>query len=227
MKYVKMLSLATVAAAALMAVVGASTASASVLCKTKPVANGAGTANATCPEGWAYPVGTEIHGVLDPEQHFTLTDGEGNKTLTCKQSTVKGKTTNEGNSTETVNGVIETLTFERCTSPFLGETACTITTIKGGTLELHWMGDTFNGTLTSDGAEVTTTCSSIFGSIHCIFTTVKTDIGVLTGGNPATLDIENARISQSPTNSLCPAEAKWDAKYEITEPKPLYLANET
>jgi len=227
MKYVKMLGLAAVAAAALMALVGASSASATVLCQTTPVANGAGTEKATCPEGWAYPKETVIHGVLDPEQHATLTDGEGNKVITCKKSTVKGKTANEGAANETVTGAIEVLTFEECTSPFLGNTACTVTTVKGGTLELHWIVDTENGTLTSNGAEVTTNCGSIFGTIHCIFTTAKTDVGVLTGGNPATLDAESNKIPQVATNGLCPAEAKWDAKYEITEPKPLYVANET
>ncbi len=227
MKYVKMLGLAAVAAAALMAFVGAGTASATVLCATEPVANGAGTEHATCPEGWAYGAGTVIHAVLDPEQHATLTDGEGNKIITCKKSTVKGKTTNEGTATETPDGPIEVLTFEECTSPFLGNTACTVKTLKGGELEVHWDIDTVNGTLTSRNAEVTTNCNSIFGTIHCIFTTVNTDVGTLTGGNPATLDAESNKISQVATNALCPGEARWDAKYEVTEPKPLYVANET
>jgi hypothetical protein len=227
MKHVKKLGFVAVAVAALTALMGASTASATVLCKTTPIANSAGTPKATCPEGWAYAAGTEIHAIQDPEQHTTLTDREGNKVVTCSKTTGKGKTSNEGNATETVKANIETLSFEKCTSPFLGGTACTMTAVLGGTLEVHWIAHTENGTLTSSGATVTTLCASIFGPIHCAYVTENIDLGVLTGGSPATIDIESAPLVEEITSPLCPEGPKWDAKYEITEPRPLYVASET
>jgi hypothetical protein len=57
MKYLKMLGLAAIAAAALMAFVGAGTASAAggVLCKVEGTSSGT-----TCPSGQAYTPGTKI-----------------------------------------------------------------------------------------------------------------------------------------------------------------------
>jgi hypothetical protein len=223
MKYVKMLGLAAVAAAALMAFVGASSASATVLCTTPPVKNAAGTENATCPEGWAVPAGSEIHAVSEIEEP-TLTGGEI-LTVHCPESTVKGKTENEGSATETVKGPIEVLTFgpeAKCN--------CKVVVVKPGSLEIHWIKDTTNGTLTSSGATVTINCSTIFGTIHCNFVTENTDIGTLTstgttGGTP-TLDV-TASIPQEVTSSLCPSEGVWHAKYSVTTPMEFWVANET
>jgi hypothetical protein len=218
MKYVKMLGLAAVAAAALMAFVGASTASATVLCNVEPTE---GSSNATkgtvCPSGHAME-GVAIHAVLDPGTGAAkLTTAF--KNIECNKSTVEGTTGAEGDATHTVSGTISTLTFEECN--------CTVTVLKKGTLEVHWIADTFNGTLTSSGAEVTASCSTIFGTVHCIYATNATDLGVATGGNPATMDIESADIPRLPTSGLCDESANWDAKYEVTSPKPLYVAAHT
>ena len=231
MKYVKMLGLAAVAAAALMAFVGASTASATVLCKVEGTGPPTGT---TCPANSAYPAGTEVHAVLDP--------GTGPaklvtsfKTIECKASTVKGSTSNEGSATETVKGTIEAknLTFSECN--------CEVKVLAGGSLEIHWgetienekkekewRGDTgHDATLTSTGAEVTSECSTVFGLVHCIYKTNGTTLGVLTHGNPATMDIENSNIPRLVTNPLCAEKAEWSAKYEVTTPKPLFVAAHT
>jgi hypothetical protein len=219
MKYVKMLGLATVAAAALMAFVGASSASATVLCTTNPVAVPTGT---TCPANQAEPAGTEIHAVS--EGNLVLTTGSEFTEITCKKGTVKGKTSNEGSATETVKGAAETITWEECSTP---NGACTVTTVKPGTLEVHWIEGTHNGTLTSTGAEITSNCASIFGNIHCIYKAENEDLGTITGGNPATADFESTPVNIIATSGLCPSGPKWDAKYEITTPKPLYIAGHT
>jgi hypothetical protein len=214
MKYVKMLGLAAVAAAALMAFVGASSASATVLCKTVPAAN-------VCGAGWTYGAGTEIHAVN--EGNLVLTTGSEFTEITCKKGTVLGKTSNAGSATETVNGSIEAknLTWEECSTP---NGKCTVATVKGGTLEVHSTATSGNGTLTSNGAEITSSCASIFGTIHCLYVTENEDLGTVTGGNPATMDIESTPINQLATSGLCPSAPKWDAKYEVTSPKPLYVA---
>jgi hypothetical protein len=216
MKYVKMLGLAAVAAAALMAFVGASTASATVLCK-----NNSNTT--TCSE--KYGVGTEIHAVLDAGNVAKLTTSF--KNIECTESTVAGKIENAGSSTTTVSGnitvtepepgkTVPELTFGGCN--------CTVAVLKAGSLEIHQIAGTDNGTLTSSNAEVTASCSTIFGTVHCIYATNATDLGTLTGGNPATLDIESQNIPRLTTNALCDESANWDAKYEVTSPKPLFVA---
>src|SRR5215475_12708641 len=120
MKYAKMLALAAVAASALMAFIGAGTASATTLCSTTVE---------KCPEA------QKVTGVLD----FSLTKetsanlvetGAEPKTLdTCKASTVKGTITNSGGATSTPSGPVEELTWSSCTFP-------TKTITKGG-LEVH------------------------------------------------------------------------------------------
>jgi len=228
MKYVKMLGLAAVAAAALMAFVGASSASATVLCKTALGAGG------TCPSGWAMKAGDELHAVLESGTSAVLTEEAPEhtvKVIVCTSSTVQGKVTEEGTSTTTAKGEITTLDFTGCTSPKLGGTACTVTTLKGGTLEAHVTGTGPNGTLTSNGAEVTTSCNSIFGTIHCIFQTANTNVGVINGssttGKTATFKANEALLNQVSTSVLCPEKAGWDGEYEVTTPDTLNVGVST
>src|SRR5512144_2251569 len=119
MKYIKMLGLAAVAAAALMAFVGASSASATVLCKTSVVGTGG-----ICPTGWGYS--GEIHGVAEVPPVLT-----GTINIECEESTVQGNATEgTGSPTETPNGAITTLTFT-------GNCNCEVVVVKNGTLEIH------------------------------------------------------------------------------------------
>jgi len=221
MKYVKMLGLAAVVAAALMAFAGSSTASATVLCSEPGTGSPTGT---TCPAGKAYGAGVEIHAVS--EGNLVLTTGSEFTGFTCRKSTMKGFTNNEGSATETVTASIEgkNLTWEECSTP---NGACTLTSVKGGELEIHWIEGSHNGTLTSIGAEITESCASIFGKIHCIFVFADEDIGTVTGGNSATIDIESTPVNLIATSGLCSKEPKLDAKYEITTPKPFYVTGHT
>ncbi len=195
MKYVKMLGLAAVAAAALMAFVGAGTASATAL------TNGLGE---------TLPAGTEIK--AENEGTTTLTTSFLN--VTCSSSSVAGKT--EQKEAASITGKVETLTFGGCN--------CTVTVLKKGTLSIsHSTGS--NGTLSSNGAEVTVQCQTIFGAVHCIYSTENTELGTLTGsattGATATMDISSAGIPRAPTNPICDEESNWDAKYKVTQPDAL------
>lgn len=223
MNHVKILACAVVAVAAMIVFVGPSAASATVLCKEPGTGSPIGT---TCPAGAAYEKGTVIHITLDPGTGpGKLTDGNGNIVIECEETTSEGRTDNEGTATETVKGPVEEITLSKCHGPS-GE-VCEVITVKPGSLEVHWIEGSNNGTVTSSGTEMTTLCKSLFGNIHCIYVTNNTDLQTLTGGNPATQDIEAAPMPQTPTSSLCPSEAKWDAKYEVTSPKPLYVAGHT
>jgi hypothetical protein len=216
MRYVKILGLAAVAAAALMAFVGASSASATVLCTTK-------TNEGTCPVGWSANLDT-IHAVSETEKP-TLTGGF--KNVECESSTVSVNEMNEGSATETVKGVVEALTFTNCN--------CTVVVVKNGTLEVHWIPpepgkESTNGTLTSSGATVTVNCSTIFGTVHCNYVTENTDLGTLTGssatGGTATIDV-TAEIPREKTSELCNEQAIWHAKYLVTSPDYLDVGKET
>lgn len=204
MKYLKMLGLAVVAAAAVMAFVGAGSASATTLTCTNP--EGSGT-KVVC------PAGTEI--VATAESSLLLKAGFAN--ITCTESTVGGKTSNAGSSTETVKGAIETLTFNGCNA--------TVTVIKKGTLEIHTHTEGVTnsiGTVTGAGSEVTV---STLG-VSCVYGTSNTDIGTLTGsphttstgvGPTATFDI-NANLPKISGGFACASPAAWEGKYKITKP---------
>jgi hypothetical protein len=189
MKYIKMLGLAAVAAAALTAFVGASTASATTLTD----------------ENGAVGVGRTIHANNEGVVRLTTTF----KNIECNTSTVSGEVTNAGGAGVPVSGSINSLTFEGCN--------CTVNVISKGNLSIN------GTTVSSNGAEVTASCSTIFGNVHCIYVTeAGTTLGTLTTssvtGGTATLDIEENNIPRLTTNILCAEKANWDAKYVVDNP---------
>lgn len=200
MKHLKILALAAMACAAFMAFVGAGSASATVLCK-EPLTSGCAAA------GKDYAAGTVIESSQTKETTGILTGG-GFTLDTCTGSTIKGKTTNTGSDTETVKGPNEEINWGTCTS----ETK----TIKNGELEIHYISGTDNGTMTSIGTEVTV--KTIFGS--CVYS--ASDIGVLKGGNPATIEIKE--LSVKLVSGPCPSETKWTDAFTVTSPQPLYVS---
>ena len=202
MKYAKMLGLITAAALALMAF-GASTASATTL---------------TSPTGTVYK--GEL--VLSVEKSLTMKE-EGFGTVTCTTGVVKG-TPNAQSDAATVTGNISTLTYGAPRAANEEESQCengaaTINILKRGSLELHSIAGTENGTLTSSGEEITTTKSGV----HCIYSTSSTDLGTLTGGKTATMDI-NAKLNRTPTSFLCAEHATWEGTYLVTTPDELYVS---
>lgn len=215
MKSLKMLGLAAIAAGALMAFVGAGTASATELTCTNPP----GTI-VMC----AAP--THIHAEVEPETKVVLDPPFG--AIECSKSTVTFYAST-GSSTTTVVSVnssgvaseLETLTFEGCNA--------TVNVLKKGTLELHTTETNSNhdGLLTSTGAEVTVE----FLGTHCIFKTTNTTIGHLTGSSTVaaarkeetgmpTLDIKASipRVGGR-SGAFCGSEAQWTGNYTVTTPE--------
>ena len=205
MKYIKMLALAAVAVGALMAFIGAGTASATELCSTTTAA------------GVACPAGQKVTGPL----FFSLTgsallketsapEGNGETLETCKSSNLKANITNSGSSTATVTGEITEFTWGGCTFP-------TTTTLKGK-VEIHKIAGTSNGTVTADTETRFTTNSFFFGS--CVYTVpVEKSMGDLTEGNPAILHINAVVHKTTSSEFACPTTAIWTATYTLTEPK--------
>lgn len=212
MKYLKMLALAAVAAGALMAFVGAGTASASKLCSAQ---------EDPCSAAQTWPAGTEIDFSLVEKGSALLTTTEGETIETCSKSTVVGDITNAGSATETVTGKITKLLWEGC--PF------TTTTNSLGGLEIHNIAGTFNGTLTADtqGGKIpeVTINTVFFGS--CVYgITNGGSIGELTEGKGATAIFHANAVAHklSGSNIACPGTAKWTATYQLTSPSTTTLA---
>jgi hypothetical protein len=199
MKYLKMLGLAAVAAGAMMAFVGAGTASATEL---------------TCSAGVMCAAPTHIHAVN--EGTVTLDPIFGS--ITCTESTVTGRASTGSSSTTVVSvnergeaAELEALTFGGCNA--------TITVEKKGSLEIHTRTANAdnNGTLTSKNAQI----KIVFSGITCTATTAATgtDIGTVTGSSTtsstATLDIE-ATIPLD--GAFCGGSAQWTGNYKVTTP---------
>jgi hypothetical protein len=197
MKHLKMLGLAVVAAAALMAFLGAGTASATKLCDPNNQ-----TTNCTTALG----SGTVLK--FSAEDSIKLLGPFSIIIDTCTGSTVEGPTTTAGGGEGVpVKGEVKTLTFTSCTRP---------TTVgSGGTMEISSISGTDNGSVKSSGATVTVhEVPNIIGNPPtCAYTTSGTSLGTLTGSlTGATFDI-NATINSE--TSGCPS-GTWSGHYKST-----------
>jgi len=211
-KYVKLLGLAVVAAAALMAFAGAGTASATVLCKTNVIPCGE--------SGWTYGIGTEIHATQEKGETGILEDTEGHVLVTCSESTVLATTLNHGSASETVRAAVTKLTFGGCTG--------TVDVLTLGELEIHHIeGSGTDGTITAKNTKVTVKITE--NTLSCVYGAgTGIDIGTLTHSTgptePATIDI-NAVVPKVEGSFVCPPTTRWTAKYLVTSPVPLYIKN--
>jgi SH3-like domain-containing protein len=165
------------------------------------------------PCGKADGTGTEIKASLVSGTKSTLTTSF--KNIECGESSITAKATSTGKA---VVASVESFTLGGCN--------CEFKALANGTLSFEPLAGTDNATVSSSGTEVTTTCSSIFGNVHCIFSTSNTDLGTLEGGNPAKVKISEASIPRLTTNAFCAEKANWDVTYEVTSPKPLYIEPE-
>ena len=198
MKYVKTFGLVAMLALAWMAFAG-STASATVLCKTT-----------TTPCGSAYGVGTKIVSSLTGSS--TLETLGGTTINTCLATSIESEIQNSGSATATVSGPNISLIAGGCTNQTF--------TLKSGSLEIHHIAGTENGTVTGLLAEVTVVSSGV----SCVYGAGSgTDIGTLFGGESPTIKIEGT-VKKTSGGFLCPAENRWTGEYKVTEPTPLYVA---
>jgi hypothetical protein len=169
-----------------------------------------------CPAGKADGIGTEIKASLVSGTKSKFTTIYNN--IECGKSSLTANVTSTG---KTIGTSVEALSFEECN--------CEVKVLAKGTLELAQISISgTNATAKSNGAEITTLCSTTEGNVHCIYKTETTDIGTLEGGNPAKIKVSSASIPRLATDKRC-AEgetAKWDVEYEVTSPKPLFTEPE-
>lgn len=200
MKNLKMLGLAVVAALALIAIVGAGSATATVLCKK----------NVTPCEGEAYGEKTAFKATVDKTLEFKFELGGGmSYSYTCTGSTMEGEITNAGAEKQNVIINLETFTLTNCSCP---ETAV----LNVPSLAVEWTEGTMNGDVTTANLNVTFKCMG-----HCRYGDGK--IGVLTGGAMGTIDLSGS-LKKLEGGITCPASAKWIGSYTVTAPEPVYVA---
>lgn len=205
MKSLKTITLVAIAVAAITALAGAGTASATVLCST-----------ATNPCTSVLPVNTVLDFSLEPGTSLVWQNG-GNTLETCTGVTIRSDTTSAGSSTTTVKAKNTTLDWTGCT--WSNET-----TALGG-LEIHSISGTHNGTLTVSEEISWKFTSGALGT--CIYGwKAGADIGTITEGKPATLDMNTTIVRFPGSSFLCPENGTLIGSFIHTEPSGTTLAVE-
>jgi hypothetical protein len=196
MKRVMIPGAAIAAALMMVAVLGATSASAVVLCKT-----------ATNPCTSVYPLETKLTADLVGKSIFERTEVE-QEVQRCEKGTLSASTKTQGTGTP-VLATVTGLTLSECVG-------WSLTVLKPGTLEIRSILGTANGTVTWSGAELTFEALGL----DCRYGVNNLDLGTLTGGTDPTLNINLA----FPRVSECPAAAtRWTASFTFTTPSPLYV----
>lgn len=204
MTYGKIIGLAAIAATALMAFVGVSSASATTFCKTNE--------SASCASGWNYPASTRIAGSLENGTSMGFYTTSIALENTCTSSTLEGTTNSVGGAGQVIVVSVNSLSFANCSN--------TIDVLELGELQFGGIEGTTNATVTAKKFRVTM-------NLHGVSCTYGAGtgmvLGILTGGSMATLDGEMVMTKQE-GGFLCPETLVWLAKYTITAPEPLYIA---
>jgi hypothetical protein len=208
-RLVKLLCAMSAAAIVVTAFVGATSASATSLCKEKAE---------VCPAASVYPAGTKIKAQLKKGTEAVLESSLG--TIQCKGSTAAGETLEASGSP--LLGTQTSMTFSECV--FQKSTACTVTVehlpwkVEGTEIEPG------NGFVTiSSGGSGTPQAHVVCGSfVNCTWGAPKITLDG-EGGSPAIerlLKIELVRIS----GFICPTTTAASAEYEVTEPQPVFVS---
>lgn len=197
MKTLKLLFLGGAASAAILALLGASAASATVLCKTNTTPCGAAN---------HYSEGTTIHMGLVPKTKsvFETTGGFQNA---CSGSTIETKTQNTGglNAAITAAVAVADITFTNCTA--------TTQVIEGGTLEIHHISGSSNGSITAIGFKI----KMNFVGMNCYYGGgTGATIGTLVGAT--NIITVNGKLSEVTESAVCPPHILWTATYELSLP---------
>lgn len=205
MKYLKMLGLAAVAAAALMAIVGVGTASATVLCHTT---------STPCAEKWG--LGTTVEFTVKPGTSGVWSRTNGEVVATCPEGEIKGNIAKAGSETSTVEIPVEA-------SHFVWKSCIETNTLEGGSLEVHTIPGTDNGTVTARGFKFTT----VVAGINCVYGFAEAgSLGTLTASETGSsvLDINTFFIKRE-GSILCPSNLTWTEQFTQTAPSktPVYV----
>jgi hypothetical protein len=197
-KYVKILGLTAVAAMAVMAFVGAGTASATTLCKS------GGSPEAGCGAGKG-EINAETDNIEGTSSNAILTSSLTD--VTCKVSETKINPTSSTGAP--ILGTVENLNFkEDCTTA--SGTSCTVTVVN-----LPYSSSLEGTALTVTdpiGAGATVKCGFL---INCTFTTKSATLNIV-NGTPSVAKAEGVKLERE--GGFCPETAEWHATYSTTAP---------
>jgi hypothetical protein len=215
MKHLKTLSAVGILTAAFVAYAAGPTPAAgitserTVLCKVNET---------KCATGNQYPSGTAVTGTLKSGTHSTFKSGFAS--LVCAKASTGGTLT-WSETNHTPHGVLTTYTFEECSA---GQT---VTVNEKPEVIIHHEevepAVAGTGVETLKGGKVTVKV----GSTECAYGGTVAGSGLMiNGGNPATKVATNAetKLEKIGGGILCASPAEWSAEYEITAPKPLWIA---
>lgn len=216
MRQLKVMGVATLSICGLIALVGATTASATRLCATN-----------TTPCGSTYAHGDFRADLLSGTSSTFTTTGSpiGNPTIVCSGGTLGVTNTGAGGGDGVAVPVRATaLTYSGCssTNPAGCETSWTTGPLTGATGQIAYTSG-MNGTLTLQLPPVTFSCPILGATITCTFGEVGTLDGTVTGGSPATIDITNQQLTTTPAFG-CPTSLNWNARFAVTGPA-LYVSS--
>lgn len=202
MRTLKAAALVLAGAAALLAVTGAGSASATALCQ-----------NNTTPCTAKYGVNQSI--VAVQEAGTTVYVRNGVAEAACGSSVMKDIVTNAGGEGTAVTASVSALTFEEC-GP------CVVEVNAKGKVTINHIAKTMNGQVKSSEMTLTLRCGFSF---VCLFTTplAGTEIGILTGssllkGATATIDVNASLTLEQPSNKMCNDQGSWEGEYLVGTP---------
>jgi hypothetical protein len=204
MKSIKLMGVAVVAALAVMAFVGAATASADTVC----------TENASpCPVAKRI---TTLTGQTTSGKKAVLTSGSFK--VECDSETTATGLTSLGAHLG-VSGSVTALTFTNCTGSCTGATAVNLPYHAHGTAVPQTVTVTSGGT-GNPGATLTN-CLGL--GVSCTFTTASAVLN-FDGGTPGSLTANGIPLTR--TSGLCPATGSWTAQYDVTNHTSAFLVTE-
>lgn len=202
MNYLKASGLVAMVAAALIAILGAGSASATTICTHTETPCAAGNQYTTTQDN-------VIEASLEEKGSVIWKHTGGPVVDTCNTSNIKGEITNAGSSTTTVKIKVTETTFGGCTDPTTPNNAATCT------FEVHNIVNTDHGTLTGSGCTV----KIEFAGIVCNYGLANdTHLGIVTGGAMGTIDINAVMVLIDNSSFLCMKSERWEAKYTVTKP---------
>jgi hypothetical protein len=201
MKWAKVLSLAFVAAAALMACDGVSTASATVFCKAT---------ESPCSGANLIGEGSELKADAEGRSVFQTTLGLIFES--CTGGTLAGTVSAPGGATEPVIIATAPSSFT-----WTGCEAGGVSATESGELETTYIEGTDHGTTTGKGFGIKFTRS---GCTYVPLSAVA-ELGRVTGGVTPTIDINTVMTKSG--GFACENTIVWKVTYKITRPAPFYV----
>ncbi len=202
MKHLIKTGLAAAVICVAMALIGAGSASATVLCKSAP-------ANNVCPAADVYGVGSELS--ANSVGNISFTTNGGTTLWTCKSASYKTTVTDAGGVGKNVKLDDTNYSFNECSYTF--------TLLRAGNSELGWTGS-HGGFDAAGGTEFRV--SGIFGAT-CVYGWGAALEFTFTGGNPATIPSNGVQIPRIMGGISCPAQLRMYLTLAFNTPSPLYL----